>query len=192
MKSQFFGMLMLLLVMTVLTGLVYPLFITALAQVTMPYQANGSLILSEGKVVGSTLIGQKFTDPKYFHGRPSVAGQNGYDGSSSGGSNLGPTSKQLIESIQDRAEAVRTENGLARASTVPADLVTASGSGLDPDITPSAAFLQVQRIASARNLDPQIVHALVERHIRHKQLGVLGEARVNVLELNIALDSFNK
>lgn len=192
MEKQIGKALKLLVLMTVITGLVYPLTITGLAQLLMPNQADGSLITKEGKVVGSKLIGQNFSSPKYFHGRPSAAGPNGYDGSSSGGLNLGPTNKQLIDLIKVRVDTVRKQNGLDAADPVPADWVTTSGSGLDPDISPATALLQAKRIATARGLDLNTVQILIDSQVKPKQLGLLGEARVNVLELNLALDAVKR
>lgn len=179
--------LRMLAVMTVLTGLAYPLAITAIAQWAFPYQADGSLVQADGRVVGSRLIGQPFTRPEYFHGRPSAAGA-GYDATLSGATNLAPSNRRLVEQVRERAERVRRENGLAPGRPVPADLVTASASGLDPDISPEAAELQVPRVVRARGLPESEVRALVKRHTRGPWLGWLGEPRVNVLELNLALD----
>lgn len=177
------------LVLTVLTGLIYPLVITGIAQVVFPHQATGSLLTSRGgTVIGSSLIGQSFGKPQYFHPRPSAAGTNGYDPLSSGGSNLGPTNRKLIDTVQARAAAYRRENGLPANAPVPVDAVTASGSGLDPDISPANALLQVPRVAKARGLSETQVRQLVEEHIRGRTLGILGDPRVNVLELNLALD----
>lgn len=180
---------MLLLVMTIVTGIAYPLAVTGLDQLIFSKQANGSLVYQEGKPVGSALIGQNFSDPRYFHGRPSAAGKNGYDATSSGGSNLGPTNKAFLASVAERANQVRQENGLAPNAPVPSDLITASASGLDPDITPQAAKIQVARVAKARNLSERKVQALVNQYTERRQFGFLGEPRVNVLELNMALDS---
>jgi K+-transporting ATPase ATPase C chain len=188
-KKQAVISLVMLIMFTVLGGIIYPLVITGLAQLFFPHQANGLLISQNGKIVGSELIGQSFTSPRYFNGRPSAAGSNGYDASNSSGSNLGPTSKVLMTQIATFAAQVRKENGLPPDAPVPADLVTMSASGLDPDISPDSAFLQVPRVARARNLPEDQVHALVVAHVEGRQLGFLGEPRVNVLELNLALDA---
>jgi len=180
----------LLIAMTVITGVAYPAVVTAVAQTVFPFQANGSmLITADGKTVGSSLIGQAFDDPKYFWGRPSVAGASGYDGTSSAGSNLGPTSQALIDSITQRVDAERAANGNA---PVPVDLVTASASGLDPDISPAAAEYQVARVAKARGMTEDQVRAYVSRHTEQPFLGFLGEPRVHVLELNLDLDGLLK
>lgn len=180
--------LRLLIVLTVLTGIVYPLAMTGAARTIFPGQANGSLVYVNGKAVGSMLLGQKFTTARYFHGRPSSAGIDGYDAAGSAGSNLGPTSKKLAESIQDTTEKMRSENEIEENVPVAPDLVTASASGLDPDISPEAAYLQVQRIAAERGIAENEIRRLVADHIQARQLGFLGAERVNVLALNMALD----
>jgi K+-transporting ATPase ATPase C chain len=176
-----------LAVLTVVTGVVYPVVVTAIAQLVFPHQANGSLIVKDGKVVGSALIGQPFDDPKYFWGRPSATSPFGYNAASSSGSNLSPTNPDLIKAVQSRVDALRTADP-GNTAPVPVDLVTASGSGLDPHITPAAALYQVQRVAKARGMDAAVVRQLVEQHIEGRTFGVLGERRVNVLALNLALD----
>jgi potassium-transporting ATPase KdpC subunit len=172
-------------VLTVLTGIIYPYAIAGLAYVLFKDKAQGSLIVRDGKVVGSRLIGQPFTGPGYFHSRPSAAG-SGYDGTASAGTNLGPTSKKLMEQmVKPAAEQRRAENP---NSPVPIDLVTASASGLDPHITPAAAEFQVPRVSGERKISEEEVRQLVRKHTDGRQLGILGEARVNVLELNLELD----
>ncbi len=180
---------MLLLVMTLLTGAAYPAIVTAVAQVAFPHQANGSLITANGTAVGSSLIGQAFSDPKYFWGRPSAAGKDGYDASGSAGTNLGPTSAQLIDDVTAAVDAARQANG---GGPVPVDLVTTSASGLDPDISPAAAEYQVARVATARGISQDEVRAAVVRHTEGPLLGFIGQARVNVLELNLDLDGLLK
>jgi potassium-transporting ATPase KdpC subunit len=188
--------IVLIVLMTVLTGLAYPLAMTGLAQVLFPHQAGGSLIEKDGKVIGSELIGQNFTDEKYFHGRPSATTDTDpndstktvpapYNAGNSGGSNAGPTSKSLIERVQGDVDTLKKENG----GPIPVDLVTTSASGLDPNITPAAAEFQVPRVAKARNLPEERVRALVADATDDRFLGILGEARVNVLKLNLALDA---
>jgi len=175
-------------VLTVLLGVVYPLVVTGLAQMIFPRQASGSLIENDGKVIGSRLIGQPFSGPGYFHPRPSGAG-NGYDATASGGTNLGPTSQKLFEThVKTAADALRKENP---NSPIPVDLVTASASGLDPHITPAAAEFQVPRVARERGLSEDRVRQFVREHTEGRQFGILGEPRVNVLELNLALDRRN-
>jgi K+-transporting ATPase ATPase C chain len=167
---------------TILLGLVYPLIVTGIAQVLFPAKANGQLIFKDGRVIGSRIIGQPFAGEAYFHSRPSAAG-NGYDAANSGGSNLSPTSRKLIEQIDARVAVEQSAAGL-----VPVDLVTASGSGLDPHITPAAAEFQVKRVAQARGMKEADLRSLVQKHTEGRQFGVLGETRVNVLELNLELD----
>jgi potassium-transporting ATPase KdpC subunit len=169
--------------------LAYTLFLTFVAQSAVPFQANGSLIYIDGKVVGSELIGQSFTSPGYFHGRPSAVD---YDGNASGASNLGPSSKKLIDEVRQRVDDVRKENNLPADAPVPADLVTASASGLDPNISVDSAMLQVWRVARERKLEEADVRALVQRYIEPPQFGVLGQQKINVLKLNIALDALAK
>lgn len=170
----------------ILCGL-YPLAVWILAQGLFPWKANGSMVVQDGKIVGSSLIAQGFTDPKYFHPRPSAAGQ-GYDAASSGGSNLGPISKKLVEAIGQRVMDYRAENHLAPDAVVPADAVTTSASGLDPHISVENALLQAPRVAEARGLIEEAVVKMINIHTEHRQLGILGEPRVNVLLLNVALD----
>jgi K+-transporting ATPase ATPase C chain len=189
MLKQIKGAFLLLLLMTLVTGILYPLAVTGLAQVLFPRQAGGSLVYRDGGLAGSALIGQSFAGPRYFHGRPSAAGQAGYDASASSGSNLGPTNRILLNGVAERAARVRSENNLKPGSPVPVDLVTASASGLDPHISPEAALLQVPRVAEARRLSEPKVRDLVRHRVEGRQFGVLGEPRVNVLELNMALDA---
>ena len=192
MLKEFNSAIRMLILMTVVLGVIYPLGMTGFAQVMFPEQANGSLIYKQGAVVGSKLIGQNFSSDHYFHGRPSAAGADGYDAASSAGSNLGPTSKKLLSSIAERGEQIRLENGLADNAIVPSDLVTASGSGLDPHITFAAAQIQAQRVAKARNLTEEQTLALIEKNTENPQIGFLGKKSVNVVNLNLALDDMTK
>jgi K+-transporting ATPase ATPase C chain len=189
--------IVMILAMTVLTGLVYPLAMTGIARLAFPHQARGSLIEKDGKVIGSALLGQNFTKPEYFHGRPSATTDTDpndssktvpapYNAANSSGSNAGPTSKALIERIQGDVEKLKAENPNA---AIPIDLVTTSASGLDPDISPAAAMFQVPRVAKARGLDEEQVRRLVQLHTEIRTFGILGEPRVNVLQLNMALDA---
>ncbi len=184
--KQIYPAVAMTIVLTVLLGIIYPFVVAGLAQVIFPRQAAGSLIEKDGKVIGSRLIGQPFGGPGYFHSRPSAAG-NGYDATASSGTNLGPTSRKLFETnVKSAADAQREENP---SSPIPVDLVTASASGLDPHITPAAAEFQVARVARERGMTADDVRRLVRAHSEGRQFGVLGEPRVNVLELNLALDS---
>jgi len=176
------------LVTTVLLGIVYPLVMTAIAGLLFPHQANGSLILRNGQVVGSKLIAQSFTSDRYFHPRPSAAG-NGYDATSSGGTNLAQSNAKLAQRIQGDIDALQKQNP---GKPVPVDMVTTSGSGLDPDITPDNAYYQAPRVAKARGVSEDKIRELIGQHISQRQLGLFGEPRVNVLELNLALDQISK
>ena len=187
MRNQLRPALVLLALLTLLTGILYPLTVTGLAQLIFPRQANGSLIVSGGKALGSSLIGQPFDDPKYFWGRLSATSPYPYNASASSGSNLGPTNPALLAAVQARLAALKAADP-GNTAPVPVDLVTASGSGLDPDISVAAALYQVARVARARGLSQAAVTALVNQYTTGRQLGFLGEPRVDVLELNLALD----
>jgi len=180
--------LVLLALFTLVTGVAYPVAVTAIAQIAFPRQANGSLIVNDGKTVGSTLIGQPFDDPKYFWSRPSATSPFGYNAGASSGSNLSPTNPALVKTVQERVDALRAADP-GNTAPVPVDLVTASGSGLDPHISPAAALYQVGRVAKVRQADVGAIRRLVEAHTEGRWLGMLGEPRVNVLELNLALDA---
>jgi K+-transporting ATPase ATPase C chain len=195
MRRQIPAAMRMIIVMTILTGIAYPLVVTGIARAAFPSRANGSFVLSGGRVVGSSLIGQGFTDssgnplPQYFQPRPSAGD---YDALASGGSNLGPSNPRLLSAVTDRIAAYRTFNGLAADASVPIDAVTASASGLDPDISPANALDQAQRVARARGLQVTYVVTLVKSHVRHRAWDFLGENTVNVLELNLALDRMSR
>ena len=187
-RKQIRPAIIMTLVFCVITGLVYPGVVTGLAQVLFKRQANGSLVTVNGRVVGSELIGQPFTKPEYFHSRPSAAG-NGYDGTASGGTNKGPTDAKLADTLIAQAVDSAVKNDGATKGKIPSDMVTASASGLDPHISPANAYLQVARVAHARGVDSTRVRAVVDAHVEGRQFGFFGEPRVNVLLLNVALDS---
>jgi potassium-transporting ATPase KdpC subunit len=187
MTALFRPAIVLLLILTLLTGVAYPLAVTGVAQLAFPSRANGSLLVGDGKAIGSTLIGQAFSDPKHFWSRPSATAPQPYNGTASGGSNLGPLNPALTGGIKSRIGALKAADPTNNAP-IPVDLVTASGSGLDPDISLAAADYQVSRVARARNMKPEDVQALLASHAQKRWLGILGESRVNVLELNLALD----
>ena len=188
MVAQLRSALMMFFILTILTGVAYPLAVTAIAQLLFPHQANGSLIYKDGKPIGSTLIGQPFDDPEYFWGRPSATAPFPYNAAASSGSNLGPTNPALIETVKMRVAALKAADP-GNDTPVPVDLVTASGSGLDPHISSASAEYQVRRVARARGREEAFVRTLVSQHTEGRQLGMLGERRVNVLALNLALDA---
>lgn len=184
MKKNLWISIAMTVITTVLLGLIYPMVVTGLAQVIFPHKANGQLIVKNGEVIGSTIIGQGFSGPGYFHSRPSAAG-NGYDAANSGGSNLGPTNQKLLDRVEADVTAAQAENP---AAPVPIDMVTTSASGFDPHITPANAEFQLPRVAQARGISVEQLKAVVSKHTEGRQFGVLGEPRVNVLELNLDLD----
>jgi potassium-transporting ATPase KdpC subunit len=187
MVKQLLPGLRMTILLTILTGLIYPGIITGLCQAIFPRRANGSLVVRNGKVVGSELIGQNFSRPEYFWPRPSAAGNDGYDATASSGSNLGPTNKKLIDSVQSRVEDFHKKNPDFHGQ-IPIEMVTSSASGLDPDISPESAMAQEARVANARGASREQIRDLIEKHTAGRDLGFLGEPRVNVLELNLALD----
>lgn len=191
MRAQIRPALMTLFILTILTGLVYPLVVTGIAQLIFPARANGSLIVHNGQTVGSTLIGQQFDDPKYFWGRLSATGKYPYNAAASSGSNLGPTNPALLDEVKARIAALKATDP-SNTQPIPVDLVTSSGSGLDPNISIAAALYQVPRVAKIRGLSESAVRVLVDRSTQGRQLGFLGEPRVNVLGLNLALDEIKK
>jgi potassium-transporting ATPase KdpC subunit len=186
MKKNLITAVLMTVATTILLGIIYPLVVTGIARVAFPDKANGQLIVRDGKIVGSRIIGQPFTGPGYFHSRPSAAGTNGYDAANSGGTNLGPTNKALIVRVKQSADTLQAENP---GKPVPVDLVTTSASGLDPEITPAAADFQVPRVARERGMSEDQLRRLVARHTSGRQWQFLGEPRVNVLELNLDLDA---
>ena len=191
MKSLIRPVVSLFLLLTLITGVFYPMAVTGIAKVAFPEAANGSLIFKDGKAVGSRLIGQNFTDPKYFWGRPSATSPQPYNASASGGSNLGPLNPALTDGVKGRIAALKAADP-DNTGAIPADLVTASASGLDPHISPAAAKYQIERVARARQIDTAVVKAMVARFTEERQWSIFGDARVNVLELTLALDSTSK
>src|SRR5580698_7781524 len=196
MSALFRPALVLFIVLTLVTGVAYPLVVTGVAQAVFPTQAAGSILLKDGKPVGSSLIGQSFSDPKHFWGRPSATSPQPYNGLASGGSNLGPLNPALTDGIKSRIDALHAVDPATDGSVpnrpIPIDLVTASASGLDPDISLAAAYYQAPRVARERGLAPRVVETLIATHARGRWLGILGEPRVNVLDLNLALDAMNR
>ncbi len=188
MRRQLLTGLLMFAMMTLLVGIIYPLAVTGVAQLAFGNQANGSIIETDGQPVASSLIGQNFEGPEWFHPRPSAAGDDGYDGAASAASNLGPTSDELLDTVGERVDAYRAENGLDDRAQVPVDAVTASGSGLDPHISVANAQLQAPRVAAERGLDDEVVAGLIGDATQRRPLGVLGDDGVNVVELNLALD----
>lgn len=182
---------LLLVIFIVILGLLYPLTVTGISRIIFPAKSAGSLIYSGNEIIGSELIGQNFTSDRYFHPRPSAAGENGYDATSSGGSNLAPTNKDFISTVKERLESFKKENNLPDNTIIPADIVTASGSGLDPDISVDSAMLQIERISGARGIPANEVKDLITKNTENRLLGFLGEPKVNVLKLNLLLDNFN-
>jgi potassium-transporting ATPase KdpC subunit len=191
MKTLLRPALSLFVLLTAITGVVYPMIVTGIAKVAFPEAADGSLIVKNGKAVGSRLIGQNFTDPKYFWGRPSATSPQSYNASASGGSNLGPLNPALTDAVKGRIEALKTADQ-GNSKVIPADLVTASASGLDPHISPAAAEYQIARVAKARQVDDSAVKAMVALYTENRQWSIFGDPRVNVLELNLALDAMSK
>jgi K+-transporting ATPase ATPase C chain len=195
MRTLLWPSLTLLALFSLLTGILYPLVVTVAAQIAFPHQAQGSLIHAQGKTVGSELIGQPFDNPKYFWGRPSATSPTPYNGMASSGSNLGPSNPALSEAIKTRIAALKTAQPASSQNSqnpIPVDLVTSSGSGLDPHLSPAAALFQVYRVAFVRGLSEKCVRQLVEQHIKNRTFGFLGEPRINVLQLNLALDNLSK
>jgi len=188
MKKNLLIAVLMTIATTILLGILYPILVTFLAQALFHDKANGQLINKDGELIGSRIIGQPFVSDKYFHSRPSAAG-NGYDAANSSGSNLGPTNQKLLDRIKDAVATAQADNPNA---PVPVDLVTTSGSGLDPDISPASALFQIPRIARVRGISQDQVRTLVQNHIQQRQFGILGESRINVLELNLALDEISK
>jgi K+-transporting ATPase ATPase C chain len=191
MKTLIRPAISLFVLLSAVTGLLYPLAVTGVARIAFPAQASGSLIVKNGQTIGSTLIGQNFTDPKHFWGRPSATGPMPYNAANSGGSNQGPTNPALVDAVKARIDALKAADP-DNTAPIPVDLVTASGSGLDPEISVAAAEYQIGRVARARGLAPEAVKSLVARHTTERWLGLLGERRVNVLQLNLALDGAGK